>query len=118
MIKLALLLILEITLLGKDLRNNVKYWAMKLVDNLEEFNWFPWGSYIYLRTFNSLSTCCKGRDQKFMERTKNDPNHTVEKINLYGFVYAFQMWAIEAILLYSKMNYASKVSRTTPRILN
>ncbi|KAL5857175.1 hypothetical protein ACOSQ3_004633 [Xanthoceras sorbifolium] len=118
MIKLALLLILEMTLLGKDLRTKVEYWAMKLVDNLEEFNRFPWGSYVYSRTFNSLSTCCKGRDKKFMKNAKKDPSHTAEKINLYGFVYAFQVWAIEAITLYSKLNYATKVSRTAPRILN
>ncbi|KAL5751029.1 hypothetical protein ACOSP7_025632 [Xanthoceras sorbifolium] len=91
---------------------------MKLVDNLEEFNRFPWGSYVYSRTFNSLSTCCKGRDQRFMEKAKKDSSHTAEKINLYGFVYVFQVWAIEAIPLYSKLNYASRVSRTAPRILN
>ncbi|KAL5831098.1 hypothetical protein ACOSQ4_016452 [Xanthoceras sorbifolium] len=91
MIKLALLLILEMTLLGKELRTKVEYWVMKLVDNLEEFNQFPWGSYVYSRTFNSLSTCCKGRDQSFMEKAKKDPSHTAEKINLYGFVYAFQV---------------------------
>ncbi|KAL5792377.1 hypothetical protein ACOSP7_000971 [Xanthoceras sorbifolium] len=118
MIKLALLLILEMTLLGKDLRTKVEYWAMKLVDNLEEFNRFPWGSYVYSRTFNSLSTCCKGRDQKFMEKAKKDPSHTVEKINLYGFVYAFQVWAIEAIPMYLKNNYATRVSRTAHRIIN
>ncbi|KAL5814626.1 hypothetical protein ACOSQ4_025267 [Xanthoceras sorbifolium] len=117
-IKLALLLILEMTLLGKDLRTKVEYWAMKLVDNLEEFNRFSWGSYVYSRTFNSLSTCFKGRDQRFMTKTKKDPSHTAEKINLYGFVYAFQVWAIEVIPLYSKLNYASRVSRTAPRILN
>ncbi|KAL5761043.1 hypothetical protein ACOSQ2_019881 [Xanthoceras sorbifolium] len=118
MIKLALLLILEMTLLGKDLRTKVEYWAMKLVDNLEEFNRFPWGSFVYSRTFNSLSTCCKGRDQKFMEKAQKDPSHTAEKINLYGFVYAFQVWAIEAIPLYSDKKFATRVSRTTPRILN
>ncbi|KAL5747540.1 hypothetical protein ACOSQ2_024837 [Xanthoceras sorbifolium] len=119
MIKLALLLILDMTLLGKDLRRTkVEYWAMKLVDNLEEFNWFSWGSYVYSRTFNSLSTCCKGRDQKFKEKAKKDPSHTAEKINLYGFVYTFQVWAIEAISLYSKKNFATRVSRTAHRILN
>ncbi|KAL5846777.1 hypothetical protein ACOSQ3_010301 [Xanthoceras sorbifolium] len=118
MIKVALLLILEMTLLGKDLRTKVEYWAMKLVDNLEEFNRFPWGSFIYLRTFNSFSTCCKGRDQKFREKAEKDPSHTAEKINLYVFVYAFQVWAIEAIPLYSIKKYATRVSRSAPRILN
>ncbi|KAL5752926.1 hypothetical protein ACOSQ2_023433 [Xanthoceras sorbifolium] len=37
-IKIPLLLILEMTLLGKNLRTSVEYWAMKLVDNLDEFN--------------------------------------------------------------------------------
>ncbi|KAL5752925.1 hypothetical protein ACOSQ2_023432 [Xanthoceras sorbifolium] len=53
-----------------------------------------------------------------MERAKNDPTHTAEKYNLYGFMYTFQVWAIEAIPLYSKMSHARRVSRTTPRILN
>ncbi|KAL5767320.1 hypothetical protein ACOSQ2_014103 [Xanthoceras sorbifolium] len=105
-------------LLGKDLRTNVEYWAMKLVDNLDEFNQFPWGSFVYSRTFKSLSICCKDREQIFIERAKNDLAHTVEKYNSYGFVYAFQVWAFEAILLYSKMSYARRVSRTTPHILN
>ncbi|KAL5774724.1 hypothetical protein ACOSP7_012281 [Xanthoceras sorbifolium] len=90
MIKLALLLILEMILLVKDLRTKVEYWAMKLVDNLEEFNRFPWGSYVYSRTFNSLSTCCKCRDQKFMEKAKKDPSHTIEKINLCGQLKRFR----------------------------
>ncbi|KAL5768286.1 hypothetical protein ACOSP7_014842 [Xanthoceras sorbifolium] len=105
------------TLLGKDLRKNVEYWAMNLVDNLDEFNRFLCGSFVYSRTFKSLSTCCKGRDRRFKERAKNDPTHTVEKYNLYEFVYTFQVWAIEAIPLYSKMSYTTRVSRTVPHIL-
>ncbi|KAL5818469.1 hypothetical protein ACOSQ3_022360 [Xanthoceras sorbifolium] len=53
-----------------------------------------------------------------MEKAQKDPSHTTEKINLYGFVYAFQVWAIEAIPLHSKKKFATGVSRTAPRILN
>ncbi|KAK2663250.1 hypothetical protein Ddye_001824 [Dipteronia dyeriana] len=67
MVKLALILILEMTLVGKDDRNAILYWALELVDDLDAFNKFLWGSFIYARTFNSLSSCLVGRDDKFKE---------------------------------------------------
>ncbi|KAK0587509.1 hypothetical protein LWI29_024062 [Acer saccharum] len=71
MVKLALVLFLEMTLVGKDDRNAIQYWALQLVDDLDAFNKFPWGSFIYTRTFNSLSTCLVGRDDKFKERLES-----------------------------------------------
>ncbi|KAK2663048.1 hypothetical protein Ddye_001622 [Dipteronia dyeriana] len=55
-VKLALLLFLEMTLVGKDDRTSILYWALELVDDLDAFNKFPWGTFIYSRKFNSLST--------------------------------------------------------------
>ncbi|KAK0596224.1 hypothetical protein LWI29_013836 [Acer saccharum] len=97
-VKLALILFFEMTLVGKDDRTTILYWALELVDDLEAFNKFPWGSFIYARTFNSLSTCLHSCDDKFkikftddkLEENKDGPvRWKGEKYNVYGFLTAF-----------------------------
>ncbi|KAK2663700.1 hypothetical protein Ddye_002274 [Dipteronia dyeriana] len=85
MVKLALVLFLEMTLVGKDDRNAIMYWALQLVDDLDTFNSFPWGTFLYSRTFNSLSTCVVGRDDKYKERLKSPAKLKAEKYNVYGY---------------------------------
>ena len=68
------------TLVGKDDRNVILYWALELVDDLDAFNKFPWGSFIYARTFNSLASCLVGRAPA---------NRKVERYNIYGFLTVF-----------------------------
>ncbi|KAK0592836.1 hypothetical protein LWI29_026347 [Acer saccharum] len=95
MVKLALILLLEMTLVGKDDRNAILYWALELVDDLDAFNRFPWGSFIYARTFNSLASCLVGRDDKFKDKFKEGVDapskRKVERYNVYGFLTAFQV---------------------------
>ncbi|KAK3219770.1 hypothetical protein Dsin_013740 [Dipteronia sinensis] len=118
MVKLALILFLEMTLVGKDDRNVIQYWALQLVDDLDAFTNFPWGTFIYGRTFDSLSTCLVGRDDKYKERLESPAKRKAEKYNIYGFVTAFQVWAIEAIPKWDMLGHASRVNNVTPRILN
>ncbi|KAK2648931.1 hypothetical protein Ddye_016420 [Dipteronia dyeriana] len=108
MVKLALVLFLEMTLVGKDDRNAIMYWALQLVDDLDAFNSFPWGTFLYGRTFDSLSTCVVGRDDKYKERLESPAKRKAEKYNVYGFVTAFQVWAIEAIPKWGMLGYASR----------
>ncbi|KAK3222133.1 hypothetical protein Dsin_009158 [Dipteronia sinensis] len=125
-VKLALILFLEMTLVGKDDRTSILYWALELVDDLDAFNKFPWGTFIYSRTFNSLSTCLLGRDDKFKNKFTDDKleenvdgpvKRKAERYNVYGFVKAFQVWAIEAIPKWVTLGYAARVNNVTPRIL-
>ncbi|KAK0574581.1 hypothetical protein LWI29_025759 [Acer saccharum] len=122
MVKLALILLLEMTLVGKDDRNAILYWALELVDDLDAFNRFPWGSFIYARTFNSLASCLVGRDDKFKDKFKEGVDapskRKVERYNVYGFLTAFQVWGIEAIPKWATVGYAVKVNNVAPRILN
>ncbi|KAK2662528.1 hypothetical protein Ddye_001102 [Dipteronia dyeriana] len=98
-VKLALILILEMTLVGKDDRTSILYWALELMDDLDAFNKCLWGSFLYDRTFNSLSTCLLGRDDKFKnkfihklkEKADGPVKRKVERYNVYGFVTAFQV---------------------------
>ncbi|KAK3198322.1 hypothetical protein Dsin_021737 [Dipteronia sinensis] len=93
-VKLALILILEMTLVGKDDRTSILYWALELVDDLDAFNKFPWGSFLYDRTFNSLSTYLLGRDDKFKnefsdklkEKVDAPVKQKVEKIRISSLV--------------------------------
>ncbi|KAK2644756.1 hypothetical protein Ddye_019951 [Dipteronia dyeriana] len=125
-VKLALILILEMTLVGKDDRTSILYWALELVDDLDTFNKFPWGSFLYDRTFNFLSTCLLGRDDKFnnkfndklKEKVDGPVKQKVERYNVYGFVTAFQVWTIEAIPKWVTLGYAVRVNNVAPRILN
>ncbi|KAK2662397.1 hypothetical protein Ddye_000971 [Dipteronia dyeriana] len=117
-VKLALILILEMTLVGKDDRTSILYWALELVNDLDAFNKFPWGSFLYDRTFNSLSTCLLSRDDKFKnkfndklkEKVDGPVKRKVERYNVYGFVTTFQVWAIEAIPKWVTLGYAVRLT--------
>ena len=98
-LKLALLLFLEVTLLGKDKRTQIDYFCMQLVDDLYAFEEFPWGSFIFARTIHSLSNCCKGRADRFKERQEKNPKHKEERYNIYGFIFAFQVSLFFAITI-------------------
>ncbi|KAL5814586.1 hypothetical protein ACOSQ4_025227 [Xanthoceras sorbifolium] len=117
-LKLALLLFLEVTLLGKDKRTQIDYFCMQLVDDLDAFNEFPWGSFIFARTIHSLSNCCKDRANRFKERQEKNPKHKEERYNIYGFIFAFQVWAFEAISSLATKKHAMRISKDIPRILS
>ncbi|KAK2642483.1 hypothetical protein Ddye_024246 [Dipteronia dyeriana] len=117
-LKLALLLFLEVTLLGKDKRTQIDYFCMQLVDDLYAFDEFPWGSFIFARSIHSLSNCCKGRADRFKERREKNPKHKEERYNIYGFIFAFQVWAFEAIFSLMAKKHAVRVSKDIPRILS
>ncbi|KAK1588509.1 hypothetical protein Q3G72_029853 [Acer saccharum] len=72
------------TLLVREIKMKVTPWLFSLVDNEEEFNAFPWGHYVFKLTFYRLRKCL---------------GHS----NYYGFPYALQIWAMEAIMSMRKM---------------
>ncbi|KAK3229390.1 hypothetical protein Dsin_001271 [Dipteronia sinensis] len=53
-LKMALVLIANNVLFGQDLRRKVALWLFKMVEDLEAFNSFPWGSYVYIMTIHYL----------------------------------------------------------------
>ncbi|KAK2649054.1 hypothetical protein Ddye_016543 [Dipteronia dyeriana] len=108
MVKLALVLFLEMTLVGKDDRNAIMYWALQLVDDLDAFNSFPWGTFLYCRIFDSLYTCVVGCDDKYKERLESPAKRKAKKYNVYRFVTDFQVWAIKAIPKWAMLGYASR----------
>ena len=52
--KIALLYFLEGVLLGADPKRNVSTFHMSMVDDLDMFNSYPWGTVVYDTTVDSL----------------------------------------------------------------
>ncbi|PHT98318.1 hypothetical protein BC332_32758 [Capsicum chinense] len=83
----------------KYVNNNISLGLIKLSEDLEEFNGYPWGYESFKMTFKCLLTPLAPKT-----------------VNLYGFPWAFMAWAFEAIpYLRQQVNYQEGVSY--PRIL-
>ncbi|KAK1569217.1 hypothetical protein Q3G72_033924 [Acer saccharum] len=86
MVKLALLYFLETVLLGREKKSPIDKEHIPLVDDIEEFNKYPWGRDCFERTMKSLQ-----------EAVRVQKNHNYKAYDLKGFAYAFQVWAYEVI---------------------
>ncbi|KAJ4716640.1 Phospholipase-like protein [Melia azedarach] len=75
-------------------------WILQMVDDLEQFNRFPWGSVVWTYTFRSLSKVMARQlstyKVKQAQKRKKGLKH-VNRYNLCGFPFAFQFWMYEAI---------------------
>ncbi|XP_038685537.1 uncharacterized protein LOC119985333 [Tripterygium wilfordii] len=90
--KLALVYFVEYVLLGRDVKLLIDVDFLNLVDYVDEFNKYPWGTLSYKKTIQSLTNCLVGRSDKFKAK-QND----FEWYNLLGFPWAFQLWVYEVI---------------------
>ena len=81
-LKMALMLIANNILFGRDQRKKVTLWLFALVEDLESFNSFKWGSYVYMMTCHYLR-------QAF--RAANKPTKRIAHYNLYGFPWALEV---------------------------
>ncbi|XP_038693067.1 uncharacterized protein LOC119990985 [Tripterygium wilfordii] len=118
-VKLALVYFVEFVLLGRERSRNISDVAyLQLVENLDEFNKYPWGSVSYTRTSKSLAGAMKGRVQNFLKKTIKPTKTQKEQYSLYGFLLTLQIWSYEAIPLIGRA-YAQKDPEIQyPRILN
>ncbi|KAK2640268.1 hypothetical protein Ddye_028063 [Dipteronia dyeriana] len=85
MVKLALVFFLEMTLVGKNDRNAIMYWALQLMNDLDAFNSFTWGTFIYGRIFDSLCTYVVGPDDKYNKYLESPAKRKAKKYNVYGY---------------------------------
>ncbi|KAK3230006.1 hypothetical protein Dsin_001887 [Dipteronia sinensis] len=81
-LKMALVLIANNVLFGQDLRRKATLWLFQMVEDLEAFSSFPWGSYVYMMTIHYLR-------QGF--RSANAPLKHIAHYNLYGFPWALEV---------------------------
>ncbi|KAK3185011.1 hypothetical protein Dsin_032297 [Dipteronia sinensis] len=81
-LKLCLLLMVNCVIHGLDERHSVPTWLVRLVEDLDAFNVFPWGSYVYKTSIFGF--------KKALHKKKNI-------FNIFGFAYALLVFAYEVI---------------------
>ncbi|PHU12756.1 hypothetical protein BC332_19686 [Capsicum chinense] len=80
----------------RDVNNNISLGLINLSEDLEAFNNYPWGYESFKITVEYLLTPL-----------------TLKTVNLYGFPWAFMVWAFEAIpYLRQQVNYQEEVDVT------
>lgn len=75
-VKIALVYVLERVLMGNLARTKIAKERLRLVDNLDEFNKYPWGTVSYKKTIESLQKAGRTKQCRY---------------SLCGFPYAFQV---------------------------
>ncbi|KAI3869239.1 hypothetical protein MKX03_023992 [Papaver bracteatum] len=91
-LKLGLFAIVEGMIKRHDTRRIVDKGLFLLVDNLEEFNSYPWGKLFYKATRDSLIKASKKKD---ISKAKDTLGKVV--YDLDGFPHVFQAWIFESI---------------------
>ena len=90
-VKIALLYFLEVVHLGADPKKNVLTFHMSMIDDLDMFNSYHWGTVVYNTTIDSL----RGNDmvEKYREHLRKPPHKQLpdikETYTLNGFPFAF-----------------------------
>ncbi|KAK3212738.1 hypothetical protein Dsin_017444 [Dipteronia sinensis] len=84
---MALVLFANNFLFGQDYRRQVTYWLLSLVEDIDAFNLFPWGHYVFKMTLHYIPIGFK----------VPEPMGPARRYNLYGFIWGVQFWAMEAI---------------------
>ncbi|KAI5334941.1 hypothetical protein L3X38_025074 [Prunus dulcis] len=137
--KLALVYFAELVVLGRDKHLNINLNYLTLVEDLDAFNRYPWGSVSFDKTQDSLFSAPtkyvksfenedgrgKGKSKvtgtsQRNEKGKKDKHGEAQRSgwSFKGFTYAFQIWVYELIPRMADLNYCKVVDPTAvPRIL-
>ena len=107
-VKLCLLYMLNWILMGLDEREKVSLWQFRLVEDLDAFDAFPWGAYLYSRSINHFKQALVGRSKRFVQRrqTKGEAVHRQESYNIYGLSTALLV-RIKNVMPYFNCNFFS-----------
>ncbi|CAL9030437.1 unnamed protein product, partial [Prunus brigantina] len=135
--KLALVYFAELVVLGRDKHLNININYLTLVEDLDAFNRYPWGSVSFDKTQDSLFSAPtkyvksfeneegrrKGKSKvtgtsRRNEKGKKDGEVQRGGWSFKGFTYALQIWVYELIPRMGDLNYCKVVDPTAlPRIL-
>ncbi|KAI5351173.1 hypothetical protein L3X38_004064 [Prunus dulcis] len=137
--KLALVYFAELVVLGRDKHLNINLNYLTLVEDLDAFNRYPWGSVSFDKTQDSLFSAPtkyvksfeneegKGKGKSKVtgtsrrnEKGKKDKHGEAQRSgwSFKGFTYAFQIWVYELIPRMADLNYCKVIDPTAiPRIL-
>lgn len=86
---LCLIAVLVLVLKGTELRNVFDDFVFRLVEDIDAWNVFPWGSYVWPTLYNYLKDAANRRRAKHFAEGR-DPTK-LPKYNLNGFIWAFKV---------------------------
>ena len=92
-VKLALLFMLNRILMGFDGRDKVPVWQFRLVEDLDAFDVFPWGTHVYRRSIYGFKRAFDGPRQRLAEKRRQegedlDVQNLELTYNIYGLPHA------------------------------
>ncbi|KAK3225987.1 hypothetical protein Dsin_005849 [Dipteronia sinensis] len=98
-IKLCLLYMLNWILMGLDEREKVPVWQIRLVEDVDACDAFPWGTHVYKHSIFGFKHALDDRRERYKRRQqeKGVDIHTVETYNIYGLAHALLIFAYEVI---------------------
>ncbi|GJX65283.1 phospholipase-like, aminotransferase-like mobile domain protein [Tanacetum coccineum] len=94
-IRLCLLLSLEVIFMGRELVSVVDDVLLRMVDNIDAWNTFPWGEHIWRQLYDSIRNVSSKHKLEHLDGLRKNPNH-VPSYSLSGFLFAFKIWIIES----------------------
>ncbi|KAK3212689.1 hypothetical protein Dsin_017395 [Dipteronia sinensis] len=85
--------------MGLDERKKVPLWQIRLVEDLDAFDAFPWGAHVYRQSIFGFKHALDVRRVQYERRQqeKGTDVHTVETYNIYGLAHALLIFAYGVI---------------------
>ncbi|GJV13288.1 phospholipase-like protein [Tanacetum coccineum] len=94
---------------GQEPKNNVPKWWLSLVDDINMWEKYPWGSYIWPKLYRQLKDANPKRWERFYASLRGHIRRPA-KYTLSGFTWAFKTWILEAYKERA-LNYYTHVDR-------
>ncbi|XP_052299745.1 uncharacterized protein LOC127903119 [Citrus sinensis] len=96
-LKIALFYFADRVLNARKNHCQINFDWLDQVDDIQYFRKHPWGLLSWEMIYESLDNALFQKDEKFKKTRLKNPDHNIEKYNLYGFTYGVQAWIYEAI---------------------
>ena len=97
-IRVCLLLSLEVIFMGRDLGSIVDDVLLRMVDDLEAWNEFPWGEHIWRELYAAIRNVNSKHNVEHHKALDKDPNF-VPSYSLSGFLLCFKVITFSQILV-------------------
>ncbi|PWA66519.1 phospholipase-like protein [Artemisia annua] len=94
-VRVCLLLALEVIFMGRLLADHVDEKLLRLVEDLDAWNNFPWGEYVWRQLYNQILNVVDRHKWQHLKGLEGSPKF-VPTYTVGGFVWAFKIWILES----------------------
>ncbi|GKB02814.1 phospholipase-like protein [Tanacetum coccineum] len=88
-VRICLLIVAELVFMGKEDRNCIPRHLVTLAEDLDAWNDYPWGEYMWENFYERTINIVDEHRQHHLDEKKKNPNYNAT-YNLYGFAWAFK----------------------------